>query len=106
MIHGPRTMTSPTEVPSCGKVRPFSSAIFISTPNTGRPALALITRCPAVSSARCLAFNAETVPSGLISVIPQPCIMVMPRSSNASVNAGGTATPPDNTPRKVVQPPQ
>src|SRR4030081_476387 len=70
--------------------------IFISTPNTGRPALPLIAMIASGPASRCFAFGTAAVPSGLISVIPQPWTTVMPcRFSNASIKAGGT---PDRAP--------
>ena len=44
---------------------------------------------------RCLAFGLPIVPTGLISVMPQPCMTRMPKSSrNVCIIAGGTAAPP------------
>ena len=52
--------------------RPASSTIFNWTPKTGRPCFNLTAVCALESRRRCFAFSAAVVPSGLISVIPQP----------------------------------
>jgi hypothetical protein len=45
----------------------------------------------------------DTVPSGLISVIPQACSTSTPKSSwNARIIAGGQAEPPITTRFRVV----
>src|SRR5947209_3734983 len=52
------------------------------------------------AASRCFAFGTAAVPSGLISVMPQPWMTAMPcRFSNASIRAGGTAEPPDRAHR-------
>ena len=64
---------SPLTLPSIGSSFSSSPTIFRSTPNTARPCLA----CTAMRSSalifRCLGISVHTVPSGLVSVMPQAC---------------------------------
>ena len=92
-----------TAVPKAKHQGLDDKALLAIRAKAGRPAFVLTARRPAASSFSCFAFKAETVPSGLISVIPQPCTMSMPRASNAAISDGGTAAPPESTPRNVGQ---
>src|SRR5437879_377470 len=89
-----RLLLRPSALPPRGNSRPRSSTIFMSTPNTGLPALARIAISAGSSRPACLAFGVAVVPSGLISVMPQPWVTVTPRRSSASIKDGGTAAPP------------
>src|SRR6478609_4841195 len=95
MIHGPRTRSSPADTPSCGRRWPAASTIFISTPYIGRPCMALMAIFSAIGRSRCLPFIVPTVPTGLISVMPQPCMTVTPYFvSKVSIMAWGALEPP------------
>jgi hypothetical protein len=78
MIHGPRTSRSPEASPSQGSSRPSSSTIFMSTPNTARPCVAITAKRSSWLMPRCLALKAAAVPIGLISVMPQAWITCTP----------------------------
>ena len=62
----------PETLPSCGRSLPASSMIFISQPKTGRPCLAVMAKRSASGRFRSPRLKRVSVPSGLISVMPQP----------------------------------
>ena len=85
----------PETLPSCGRSWPASSTIFISQPNTGRPCLAVMAKRSASGRSRSPLLKRVVVPSGLISVMPQPWITSAPCSfQKRSIMLTGTAEPP------------
>ena len=85
----------PETLPSIGRSLPASSTIFISQPNTGRPCLAVMAKRSASGRSRSPLLKRVSVPSGLISVMPQPCATSTPCSfQKRSIMASGTAEPP------------
>jgi hypothetical protein len=82
-------------LPSQGNSTPSASTIFISTPGSGRPCFNDSANRSSADHRSCLAFSVLIVPTGLISVIPQPCSTLRPKSSDSvRTIAGGTAEPP------------
>ena len=72
MIHCPRTMSSPCEVPSRGRVSPDSLTTLISTPKALRPCLAKSACfCSEVQFLDC-GGRMPMVPTAVVSVMPQP----------------------------------
>ena len=73
----PRTNSSPEVLPSAGARLPLSSMTLRSTPNMRRPCLALSLARSIGASFCSSGRNTVSVPTGLISVMPQPCVTSM-----------------------------
>ena len=74
----------------------------MSTPKITRPCFACTAYFASLSAPVCLPLNVATVPSGLISVMPQACSTLTPKSSwNVRIIAGGQAEPPITVARSV-----
>ena len=92
--------SSPTVLPSWGTGFQFSSKISISRPGSGRPAFAALWNCSSSESRICerLATLREIVPSGFVSVMPQPCTISTPSVSQYQrISDTGGADPPQVT---------
>jgi hypothetical protein len=84
-------------------ISPLASTIFMSTPCSPRPGLAITAKRSSWLAARCSGSKVQAVPSGLISVMSQACSTGAPNSSwKLRGIAGGQAEPPMTVQRMVL----
>mmetsp|Transcript_75504 Transcript_75504/g.209789 ORF Transcript_75504/g.209789 Transcript_75504/m.209789 type:complete len:206 (-) Transcript_75504:738-1355(-) len=97
MIHGPRTRSSPGSPGRTSALRSSALAMRTSTPGKGRPALVMFPKSASGLFERSSYFATRlpTLPSGFVSVMPQPCRNSTLRfSPYQRIISGGGAEPP------------